>query len=115
MLANVWPRQSVSFAISWSMRPDGFIGSLCLEFRSRFMRPQYNVATTLLNETQAARAVGRACVPEKITAAKMKLDRSQIGEGLRRAWGRRNYSVFGCLTQLPSEAHRARGVRLVGL
>src|ERR1700681_3656330 len=27
MLANVLPRQSVSFAISWSIRSDGFIGS----------------------------------------------------------------------------------------
>src|SRR5713226_8302415 len=36
MLANVLPRQSVSFAISWSIRSDGFIGSLCLEFLSRF-------------------------------------------------------------------------------
>src|SRR5260221_4405018 len=34
MLANVLPRQSVSPAISWSIRSDGFIGSLCLEFRS---------------------------------------------------------------------------------
>jgi hypothetical protein len=36
MLANVLPRQSVSFAISSSIRSDGFIGSLCLEFLSRF-------------------------------------------------------------------------------
>src|SRR6266849_1326407 len=36
MLANVLPRQSVSPAISWSMRSDGFIGSLCLQFLSRF-------------------------------------------------------------------------------
>src|SRR5207248_223317 len=35
-LANVLPRQSVSPAISWSIRSDGFIGSLCLEFLSRF-------------------------------------------------------------------------------
>src|SRR5258708_12381133 len=34
MLANVLPRQSVSPAISRSIRSDGFIGSLCLEFRS---------------------------------------------------------------------------------
>src|SRR5664279_3206219 len=39
-LANVLSRQSVSFAISWSMRSDGFIGSRCPEFRSRLMRPQ---------------------------------------------------------------------------
>src|SRR5438105_15265522 len=39
MLANVLPRQSVSSAISLSMRSDGFIGSLCLELWSRFMRP----------------------------------------------------------------------------
>src|SRR5437016_14008248 len=31
MLANVLPRQSVSSASSWSIRSDGFIGSLCLE------------------------------------------------------------------------------------
>src|SRR5258708_10684336 len=36
MLASVLPRQSVSPAISWSMRSDGFIGSLCLQFLSRF-------------------------------------------------------------------------------
>src|SRR6266704_6998402 len=30
MLANVLPRQSVSSAISWLIRSDGFIGSLCL-------------------------------------------------------------------------------------
>src|SRR6266849_3867318 len=35
-LANVFPRQSVSPAISWSIRSDGFIGSLCLQFLSRF-------------------------------------------------------------------------------
>src|SRR5437016_5979451 len=35
-LASVLPRQSVSSAISWSIRSDGFIGSLCLEFLSRF-------------------------------------------------------------------------------
>src|SRR5882762_2838585 len=35
-LASVLPRQSVSPAISWSMRSDGFIGSLCLQFLSRF-------------------------------------------------------------------------------
>src|SRR5438876_10418062 len=34
MPANVLPRQSVSSAISWSIRSDGFIGSLCLEFLS---------------------------------------------------------------------------------
>jgi hypothetical protein len=39
--ANVLPRQSVSSAISRSMRSDGFIGSLGLEFRSPFMRPQW--------------------------------------------------------------------------
>src|ERR1700719_4929075 len=38
MLANVLPRQSVSCAISWSIRSDGFIGSLYLEFLSRFLR-----------------------------------------------------------------------------
>src|SRR5216683_7143721 len=32
MLASVLPRQSVSPAISWSIRSDGFIGSLCLPF-----------------------------------------------------------------------------------
>src|SRR5690348_1444306 len=31
-LASVLPRQSVSPAISWSIRSDGFIGSLCLQF-----------------------------------------------------------------------------------
>src|SRR5882672_5819225 len=36
MLANGLPRQSVSSAISSSIRSDGFIGSLCLEFLSRF-------------------------------------------------------------------------------
>src|ERR1700681_2438525 len=36
MLANVLPRQSVSPAISWSIRSDGFIGSLSLQFLSRF-------------------------------------------------------------------------------
>src|SRR5579864_7385629 len=36
MLANVVPRQSVSFAMSSSIRSDGFMGSLCLEFLSRF-------------------------------------------------------------------------------
>src|SRR6267154_5715551 len=35
-LASVLPRQSVSPAISWSIRSDGFIGSLCLQFLSRF-------------------------------------------------------------------------------
>jgi hypothetical protein len=29
----------VSPAISWSIRSDGFIGSLCLEFLSRFQGP----------------------------------------------------------------------------
>ena len=36
MRANVLPHQSVSFAISSSIRSDGFIGSVCLEFLSRF-------------------------------------------------------------------------------
>src|ERR1035438_2441449 len=36
MLANVLPRQSVSFAISWSIRSDGFIGFSCLDFLSCF-------------------------------------------------------------------------------
>src|ERR1035438_1065664 len=36
MPANVLPRQSVTCAISWSIRSDGFIGSLCLQFLSRF-------------------------------------------------------------------------------
>src|SRR5258708_3029363 len=36
MLASVLPRQSVSPAISSSIRSDGFIGSLYLEFLSRF-------------------------------------------------------------------------------
>src|SRR6267378_3712410 len=36
ILANVLPRQSVSPAISWSIRSDGFIGSLYLQFLSRF-------------------------------------------------------------------------------
>src|SRR5258707_10306580 len=36
MLASVLPRQSVSPAINWSIRSDGFIGSLYLEFLSRF-------------------------------------------------------------------------------
>src|SRR6201988_5433177 len=35
-LASVLPRQSVSPSISWSIRSDGFIGSLCLQFLSRF-------------------------------------------------------------------------------
>src|SRR6266853_6932388 len=35
MLATVLPRQSVSSAISWSIRSDGFIGICCLEFLSR--------------------------------------------------------------------------------
>src|SRR4029077_11197134 len=35
-LASVFPRQSVSPAISWAMRSDGFIGSLCLQFLPRF-------------------------------------------------------------------------------
>src|SRR5882757_6920655 len=35
-LASILPRQSVSPAISWSIRSDGFIGSLCLQFLSRF-------------------------------------------------------------------------------
>src|SRR5258708_27120449 len=35
-LASVFPRQSVSPAVSWSMRSDGFIGSLCLQFLFRF-------------------------------------------------------------------------------
>src|SRR5580658_673741 len=35
-LASVLPRQSVSPAISWSMRSDGFIGSLRLQFSSCF-------------------------------------------------------------------------------
>src|SRR5450755_387270 len=35
-LASVLPRQSVSAAISWSIRSDGFIGSLYLDFLSRF-------------------------------------------------------------------------------
>src|SRR5437879_1010606 len=35
-LASVLPRQSVSPAISWSRRSDGFIGSLYLQFLSRF-------------------------------------------------------------------------------
>src|SRR5258707_8512045 len=36
MLASVLPRQSVSSAISSSIRSDGFMGSLCLQFLSRF-------------------------------------------------------------------------------
>src|SRR5258705_6006545 len=36
MLASFLPRQSVSPAISSSIRSDGFIGSLYLEFLSRF-------------------------------------------------------------------------------
>src|SRR6266487_2497928 len=36
MLASLLPRQSVSSAISSSIRSDGFIGSLCLQFLSRF-------------------------------------------------------------------------------
>src|SRR5580704_8162127 len=35
-LASVLPRQSVSPSISWSIRSDGFIGSLCLQSLSRF-------------------------------------------------------------------------------
>src|SRR5216683_6941634 len=40
--ANVLPRQSVSSAISWSIRSDGFIGSLCLEFLSRICHLKIN-------------------------------------------------------------------------
>src|SRR5271169_2820055 len=36
MLASVLPRQSVSPAISWSIRSDGFIGFLCLQLLCRF-------------------------------------------------------------------------------
>src|SRR5579859_979085 len=36
MPASVLPRQSVSPSISWSIRSDGFIGSLCLQLLSRF-------------------------------------------------------------------------------
>src|SRR5258707_7067941 len=36
MAASVLPRQSVSPAISWSIRSDGFIGSLYLQFLFRF-------------------------------------------------------------------------------
>src|SRR5882762_2001834 len=36
ILASILPRQSVSPAISWSMRSDGFIGSLGLQFLSSF-------------------------------------------------------------------------------
>src|ERR1700687_2544146 len=36
MLASVLPPQPGSPAISWSMRSGGFIGSLCLQFLSRF-------------------------------------------------------------------------------
>src|SRR5713226_4736090 len=35
-LASVFPRQSVSPRISWSIRSDGFIGSLSLQFLCRF-------------------------------------------------------------------------------
>src|SRR6266849_4779886 len=38
MLASVLPRQSVNPAINWSIRSDGFIGSLYLEFCPVFMR-----------------------------------------------------------------------------
>src|SRR5882672_983326 len=43
MPASILPRQSVSFAISRSILSDGFIGSLCLEFWSRFVRPQSSI------------------------------------------------------------------------
>src|SRR5258706_6338036 len=47
MLANVLPRQSVSSAISRSIRSDGFIGSLCIEFWSLIchLKIQRTIAT----------------------------------------------------------------------
>src|SRR5580700_9336752 len=42
MLASVLPRQSVSPSISWSIRSDGFIGSLSLQFLSRLGRSLRN-------------------------------------------------------------------------
>src|SRR6266851_965702 len=41
MLASVLPRQSVSLAISWSIRSDGFIGSLCLQFLHEALNLRY--------------------------------------------------------------------------
>src|SRR5882757_9332116 len=52
MLANVLPRQSVSPAISWSIRSDGFVGSLSIEFWSLICR-----AVPLSSDGSARRAL----------------------------------------------------------
>src|SRR5258708_37989852 len=49
MLASVLPRQSVSPAISWSIRPDGFIESLCLQFLSRFHASGFTATSCLVD------------------------------------------------------------------
>src|ERR1700693_6001478 len=54
MLASVLPRQSVSPAISWSIRSDGFIGSLCLRILIELWResfPDLPTSPPLLNLT----------------------------------------------------------------
>src|SRR5207244_4093830 len=55
MLASVLPRQSVSPATSWSIRSDGFIGSRCLEFLSRFHASSFAAASCLAGLLEVSR------------------------------------------------------------
>ena len=55
MLANVLPRQSVRSAISWSIRCDGFIGSLCLQLLSRFYASSFAAASCLADLFEISR------------------------------------------------------------
>src|SRR5271163_2245027 len=47
MVAKVLPRQSVSPAISWSIRCDGFIGFLCLQLLSHFYASSFAAVSCL--------------------------------------------------------------------
>src|ERR1700735_4053895 len=51
MLASVLPRQSVSPAISWSIRSDGFMGSLCLRILVPFPASRLNCRSVLLGRS----------------------------------------------------------------
>src|ERR1700719_1315438 len=55
MLANVLPRQSVRSAISWSIRCDGFIGTLCLQLLSRFYASSFAAASCLADLFEISR------------------------------------------------------------
>src|SRR5258708_8624169 len=87
MPASVLPRQSVSFAISRSILSDGFIGSLCLEFWSRFMRPQSSICPRqelLQVRKELLPAVLGALVGLLLIRPEARLLHAQVGPRARR-------------------------------